>query len=271
MNYYQVTGVPYMKVDGKFPGNPATLETMYGNRYNTPTPVSLVITGSYDSITRDGTITVTLDTEEPLSAEVDWRLHIALTETEIYYNTAYNDWHYNIMRDMFPSGAGTPVVLNVGSPVEVSYDFTLPTGVPPNGGIVEENARMVAWLQPLQTGGPLYREIYQAGWEWVLDLDATGVEEQPARFALQKNFPNPFNPRTTIPVQVEKSGSVLLQVLTVDGRQVKTLHDGELGAGAHEFQWDGTDANGSPMASGIYLAQLLGQTERHTERMVLLK
>ena len=57
----------------------------------------------------------------------------------------------------------------------------------------------------------------------------------------------------------------------MDGRRVKTLHDGMLGAGQHDFVWDGTDTQGQPVASGIYLAVVSGQAESHSQRMVMLK
>jgi hypothetical protein len=270
IDYYNVSGTPTMRADGKFPVSEGTLATMYNNRYNDPAPISLELSGDYDESTRGGFVKVTMTAQEALVAD-SYRLRVAITETDIYYNTIYNDNHYNIMRDMLPDHQGTVVTLANGVPEEYLFNFTLPTGVPPNSGIVEANARVVAFIQPYSFGVPNNGEVQQAAWAWITDLVSTGADPAPARFALEAGYPNPFNPVTTLPVRVEKDGFARLEILTADGRRVTVLHDGPLGAGAHEFQWNGTDGAGSAVASGVYLARLTGQTEQHWQRLVLLK
>ena len=90
----------------------------------------------------------------------------------------------------------------------------------------------------------------------------------PQDFNLYANYPNPFNPVTTIRFDVgQNSGdNTLLRIYDITGRSVATLINGQLQTGTYEIQWD---ARG--FASGIYFSELTSGTKRHTQKMVLLK
>jgi len=93
----------------------------------------------------------------------------------------------------------------------------------------------------------------------------------PRQLALE-NYPNPFNPSTTIRYSLPKAENVTLQVFDVGGRLVRTLVRGvKKPAGAFEVQWNGTDAAGRPVASGVYFYRLTAGTETLTHKAVLLK
>ena len=77
-----------------------------------------------------------------------------------------------------------------------------------------------------------------------------------AALRLESNYPNPFNPVTTIRFVLDAAGPARLTVLTLDGRRVATLVDAALGAGAHHTIWDGRDTHGRPVASGTYVYRL---------------
>jgi len=97
-----------------------------------------------------------------------------------------------------------------------------------------------------------------------------GGATQPATM-LQSNFPNPFNPVTTLPIYLGSSREIQLVVVDVTGRLVGLLHEGYLDQGPHAFTWDGTDAKGQPVPSGIYFSVLTAGGETHTQKMLLLK
>ena len=95
----------------------------------------------------------------------------------------------------------------------------------------------------------------------VYDPAATGLRPEPAgtaeRFVLEQNWPNPFNPTTTIRFGLPAAGVVNLAVYDVLGRPVAgVLREEPLRAGWHEFTWDGRDDRGVPVASGVYLYRL---------------
>lgn len=78
----------------------------------------------------------------------------------------------------------------------------------------------------------------------------------PAEFRLYGNYPNPFNPSTTIRFDLPEMAIVSLRVYDIKGRQVARLVDAELDAGYHSIVWDGTDELGVPVASGVYICRL---------------
>jgi len=100
-----------------------------------------------------------------------------------------------------------------------------------------------------------------------------GVEDEAPRplFALRQNFPNPFNPHTTIRFNVPTAGPVTLSVYDVAGRLVSTVVSRPLAAGPHSVAWDGTDHRGARVASGVYFYRLEAGAHAATRKMVLLR
>jgi hypothetical protein len=88
---------------------------------------------------------------------------------------------------------------------------------------------------------------------------------------LHGNFPNPFNPRTSIRFELPVSESVRLDVFDAAGRLVRELADGPLAAGTHVREWDGLNAGGVPVASGVYFYRLEAGATIESRRMVLAK
>ena len=107
----------------------------------------------------------------------------------------------------------------------------------------------------------------------IVNAEPTDVADGavPARYALYAAAPNPFNPRTTIRFDLPRTGAVTLAVYDVSGRKVRTLVDGPVGAGARAITWDGKDAAGHDVGSGIYLYRLETDRFRQTRKMALLK
>ena len=93
----------------------------------------------------------------------------------------------------------------------------------------------------------------------------------PREFALDPNYPNPFNSATIIRYRIEEPGRVRLEVFDIQGQKVKTLADGDVGPGVYQVEWDGTNASGKPVATGVYLARLQKGTALLVHKMLLLK
>ena len=84
--------------------------------------------------------------------------------------------------------------------------------------------------------------------------------------------PNPFNPTTTLHLQVPMRSSVWLTIYNVAGQVVRTLLDDyELDAGYHTIDWDGRDQQGQPVTSGVYLYQLRAGTQAIVHKLLLLR
>ena len=102
----------------------------------------------------------------------------------------------------------------------------------------------------------------------------TNVGEQsklPATYALLQNFPNPFNPATTLRYELPQRVDVLLVIYDVGGEEVVRLADGPQQPGNHQAVWDGRAAGGREVPSGLYIARLVTPTRTQSIKMVLLK
>ena len=93
----------------------------------------------------------------------------------------------------------------------------------------------------------------------------------PISYALEQNAPNPFNPQTEIRFLLPRSGPVSLRVYDLLGQVVDVLADAERPAGYHRVVWDGRDANGRDVASGVYFYTMEADDFRQTRKLLLLR
>ena len=106
------------------------------------------------------------------------------------------------------------------------------------------------------------------------DDPALSVEEEhplPEVLSLRQNYPNPFNPTTRIEYYLDRSAFIELTIYNLSGQVVKTLVDAKQSAGEHFVEWNGLDASGQPVASGIYIYELLTSDRWLSKKMVLIK
>ncbi len=92
-----------------------------------------------------------------------------------------------------------------------------------------------------------------------------------ATFDLEQNFPNPFNPNTTIGFTIPVNSHVKLVVYDVAGRRVRTLVNGLKKANRYEVEWDGKDNRGVSVSSGVYFYRIEAGKFKKTRKMVLIK
>ena len=102
-------------------------------------------------------------------------------------------------------------------------------------------------------------------------VDTPPGTSNPRGFALRQNFPNPFNPATTIRFEVPRDASVELAIFDLRGRRVVTLHQGPIEAGYHDVRWEGRDDSGRAVASGLYFARLTGPGFSDARKMMLAR
>ncbi len=113
-------------------------------------------------------------------------------------------------------------------------------------------------------------------WEGISKFvpSTTIVEENkdtPSEFAVTGNFPNPFNPETSIQFTLPGDGMVNLAVYNIMGQKVRELVADRMQAGTHSVIWDGKDDSGAVVSSGIYLSRLVSGKHVAANRMLLLK
>ena len=172
-------------------------------------------------------------------------------------------------------GASIPEFIS-GQPVNA---FTLPSatgGTEPltytlspelPAGLSFDSATRTISGTPQAEGSPLY--IYTV-------TDALGasvtmqLQTRPAAFSLATNYPNPFNPATTIQYALPQSADVQLTVYNVVGQVVRTLVAEHQTAGRYLVAWDATNDNGQSLSAGIYFYRLQAGGEFHAVRKMLL-
>jgi len=107
--------------------------------------------------------------------------------------------------------------------------------------------------------------------------DVYSLSTLPVRYYLHQNYPNPFNPNTIIKFDLPARSQVEVSIYDVNGKLVKKLINDQKEAGYHSVEWNGTDAYGRKVSSGIYFYRISAKNLRNgsefiqTKKMVLLK
>ena len=93
----------------------------------------------------------------------------------------------------------------------------------------------------------------------------------PGRYALEPNYPNPFNPETTIGYQLPEEAEVFLAIYDILGQQVRNIVHQVQPGGIYQVRWNGRDDNGREVASGVYFYQLRANNFKSVHKLVYLK
>ena len=154
------------------------------------------------------------------------------------------------------SGLGEIEVLINGVPQSVTWDGQALRWEPTNGSYGETEVEV--------------RVRDRAGNESVWRTKGVAL---PQHIGLEANYPNPFNPETMIPFVVSpQAGQVRLSIFNATGQMVRELLNLEqVAPGRHEAVWDGRDATGSKVSSGVYLYRLQVGDKALVRRMTLIK
>ena len=134
---------------------------------------------------------------------------------------------------------------------------------------ISENGKILAV-------GESQGDIYLYRWTGDTAPAAPAKEAETQPTALLSNYPNPFNPETWIPYQLSEAAEVTVTIHASDGKLVRTLELGQMPAGAYSDKeraayWDGRNAQGEPVASGVYFYTLTAGDFSATRKMVIRK
>ncbi|UCF63944.1 MAG: T9SS type A sorting domain-containing protein [bacterium] len=102
-------------------------------------------------------------------------------------------------------------------------------------------------------------------------LESVASQSLPRTIQLSPNFPNPFNPTTTIRYGLPEGMNIELAVYNMLGQKLKTLYSGRQAAGFHTVYWDATNENGDSMASGVYIYRLKTANSSFVGKMILMR
>ncbi len=207
-------------------------------------------------------------------------------------NTLVENCLFSRTNDIYRTYNGMP--LNWGShnitganPLFVGTDPSLPTsyylyaddvnGYSPAIDAGTLNPEILPWGYTIpQYDAFGFNRVYGAG----IDIGCyespgyTGCEEElnsPASDLQLANYPNPFNPSTTICYSVPKDGEVSINIYNAKGQLVKTLVNEQKNLGIHSVVWNGNDNNGNKVSSGIYFTRIIADGKTLTSKMLMLK
>jgi FlgD Ig-like domain/Fibronectin type III domain len=145
---------------------------------------------------------------------------------------------------------------------------------------IEGNTEDTQWIFNDLTNGQTYfagvEAVYDNGNSIMVELEfiysGTGIDEKIlVASKLLGNYPNPFNPTTTISFSLIETGNVTIEVFNVKGKIVKQLINEQLPVGQHSVVWNGTDDNNNFVSSGVYFYKMRSGNYIQTRKMILLK
>ncbi len=129
----------------------------------------------------------------------------------------------------------------------------------------------------LQSGGTDGYALGDLNWfpaqkaAWEAENPVDRIANASDQFELQANYPNPFNPTTTISYNVKAAGNVELAVYNILGEKVKTLVSAKVAAGRHNVTWNATNDMGLQVATGVYFYKLEMGGQVQVRKMLLVK
>jgi hypothetical protein len=173
------------------------------------------------------------------------------------YQYAKDDSTLNVVilapvRSSLPAGQGT-----IG---KISFSF--------NGSVAADTARVFLSRLMICDADARALEVIAVGLVWSVDGNNN---KHSADFALEGNYPNPFNPSTTIAYTLQKPATVRLAVYDVAGRQVNTIVSQYQQEGRYLVKWNADDGQGSKLASGMYFARLQVGDQVAVRKMIVTK
>jgi hypothetical protein len=160
--------------------------------------------------------------------------------------------------EMVAGGDGSIFSLNAGSYTIAPYDsVTITYGIVYGGTLAD----MLAASDAMKAR---YSDLFTS-------VEVKPGEQLPMHYTLSQNWPNPFNPTTTIQFELEEKTDVQLSVFNLRGQLVNTIISGAYSAGTHIAVWNGKDASGRDAAAGIYFYHLKAEKNNLTRKMTLVR
>lgn len=267
-DYYAITGFPTAIFDGldSVVGGNHT-QSMYPTYlpiYEELIPVKTNIEmGFQGELNNDGVLIRVNIVKLGRLLDNSLKLHVGVTESEMQVAWQGQTQLDFVVRDMVPDANGTDIDLVTNDNLSIDVTSAL------NPSWVNEHLEIVAFIQD-----PTSKIVYQAikcKLDELAPLSNNDLSESIKPVKLYSNYPNPFNPTTNIKFAIDQASNVTLDIYNQKGQKVNTLVNGMREKGNHNVVWNGKDANGNQVSSGIYYYQLRSNNQTVTKKMVLMK
>jgi hypothetical protein len=263
-SYYALQGYPTSWADGdtcllgswaNVRQDSIELGRMYNYRRGFTSPLTITVTGRYNSSSRTGMVKATV-TNTGGSQITNYKLRHVIVET-VPYNWQWTDTCWEVCRKMLPNASGVTISLSPGQTVADSQNFTM------GSGWVAAKTWMVSFVQNDGT-----KEVTQGGWSPLSSFSGAENQEisgpKESGLELAQNRPNPAKGSTEIAFSLQKAGDVRLAVYDIQGKLVRSLAEGARAAGTHRVSVSGLE-------SGVYFYRLEAGRTSLTRRMVVTR
>lgn len=243
------------------------LNSLVAQRLAMPAGLEIQINGSLSS--KNDTLNLEFRITNTDTISYSGFFHATLTEDGIAWSAPNGQQiHDFIPRIWWPNAAGSEIAISPGETEKLNANWII------NKNWVIKTLSIVAFVQDdfLQPDSTL--EIHQGAKVKVTRL-TTGIEDSYSDiiqdFQLYQNFPNPFNPETTIDYYLTKNSPISLKIYNLQGQEVKSLVSDIQNPGKYSIVWDGRDNFGENIAAGVYLYMLKAGNQVQSRKMILLR
>ncbi len=142
--------------------------------------------------------------------------------------------------------------------------------------VSETPPQLPKWMSSFIANEYMPYGFYDYAPENLFHKDFVAVEQDdktkvPQKLNLLQNYPNPFNPETVIQFELPEPGYIKLSIYNMLGRQIKTLFDGYKSAGFYQETWNGLDALGKQVPSGVYFYRLEVNRQQYIKKMMMVR
>lgn len=221
-------------------------------RLDVPASVTIRISGSYDPLTRNGTMRVVYRNDS--AGTIHQARAIALiTEDSIRYLAPSGDSMFNnVARDYVPDPSGQIISLPAGDSAIIAQYFTVDTSW-------NVSRLMIAtWLQSDIMTADSVMPVYQAAKKKVSELEQFVWEDTPAKAEpMNRAFPNPCHDGTRLAFSLGSGVPYVIDIYDIQGRKVREMA-GTSKAGETVVRWDCRDDMSRPVRPGVYLYRIAG-------------
>ena len=184
---------------------------------------------------------------------------------------------YIVPRTINSSDNALYIVKLNGAPVDsIFLDQNVGSGDWVSVGVYSLPADVPVHLEVHDVGNTTQGPVLRADAVKIQMLDPSSIEEDkihlnPQTFRLDQNFPNPFNPTTTISYEIPVDAKIRLTVFDIRGQEIVTLAEGYKRMGHYQLQWSGLNHAGQSVSTGVYFCRLITDEYQQTIKMLYLR
>ncbi|MGA3012487.1 MAG: FlgD immunoglobulin-like domain containing protein [Bacteroidales bacterium] len=263
--YYGITGFPTAFFDGLYSfiggSNNQSMYQYYLPLYQQSIAKKTAFEFYFTQTHFDSSYTVTVYIHKLATfLNTNTVLQFVVTESHIAYHWQGQDSLQFVERTMVPDANGTSVDMTNDTVKEINLNFTV------GSSWVLQNLEVSAFLQDSNT-----KEIFNGNKAMLINLITTGIGEHnnSGEDMLVEAYPNPMVTRTTVPAIIDKEGSAIVNIYNFTGQKVKTLYDGNISSGRHDFIWNGTDDNNELLPDGVYFCRMIKDDNTYSQKILI--